>query len=855
MALLKQGSITLNAGSKGDMPSFTINGETVEDGSAIVITGGEGSVNTFIPTTKADLENVANANKLANIVSNIDLGGLDVTLADGLTLYSSGGTLTNYGTITCSNTNFGADRIDRVIIDDSGTITGTFNIKDIWCKWFGIKDDADSALYDNHNAFANIFRIGESKTIYLNEGLFYVVVFENARFSQPRPNLTITGDSTHFIGVGMYKSQIKALVNDSLAKSVVLVIRDAPNGSVQNMSIIGDLNETSDAQNEHRSGITIENSSHDFEVKNCELAWFTGDGANAYCWDDFNGGNNTFVAGTLTEVGVETASATEELRSNALMTISSYALAKGVGMLTGFGYGGYATLGDFSYDMYWYDNTDTFISKISNVPTYKDIYIPANAAKYRVVIPKPIGGVAPTGILFRGLYHSKRVKITKCYIHHNFRNGVSNMPQDAIYDESFFLQNGGRVGGPSYAIDQEDGYQVLNNVTIKNCVFQDNFGGAITLRWVRDTYIYNNLFMGNNSGVGAKSNINGRETWDTKIYNNRFWNTDVTIGRYGKIYQNESDNSDFTLANVYTELSDNVIYNGKVTRSGDASAAFGKSISRNNNFIRTKVKSDEVLGNDIKSENDKVIYRNEVTTGAGDFNYTYTSASTLIKDYMKGLEVIDAVAESQTDGISLTPKDLEDCKFSAKIALRGGSAVDMLWKNCTFQENIFQNQNNIPFSTDGSNFKEWVIDGGSITSSASNLGGSTYGSVLQTWVADINLTVKNFTFDLTDATDAYFLWLTHLGTTVFENCIFKTDAASTFDMNRASAITCSAIQFIDCEWVNVTETLRVGDKALYTKAHPSLEVFETNALAITGGIPVGYVYRTGTGEVRMVYTP
>lgn len=791
---------------------------TISIGSNLIAEAiiGSGSINVFTPTSKTDLENVANVNKIANIQTDIDLGGLDVSLADGLTLYSSGGKLTNYGTITCSNTNFGAKDIDTVIIDDSGTITGTFNIKEIWCKWFGIKDTSESALYDNHNAFDNIFRIGINKTIYLNEGLFYVGVFEISRFSYPRPNLTITGNSTHFIGMGMYNSTIKALPNDALVKSVVLVVRDAPNGSIKNMSVIGDFNETADKQNEHRSGITVENNSHDFEISGCELAYFTGDGANAYAHDDLGQSTNTFVAGTLDASGVEQASTTGEFRSNALMTISSSALSIGYGMLTGTGYGGYSSVSDFSYDMYWYDASNAFISKISNVPTYKDVYIPTNATKYRVVIPAPVGGVAPTSWLFRGLKHSKRVIFRKNYVHHNFRNGVSNLPQDAIYDECYFYANGGRVGGPSYGIDQEDGYQVLSNVTIKNCVFQDNYGGAITLRWVRDTYIYNNLFMGNNTSIGNKSNINGRETWDTKIYNNRFWNTDVSIGRYGKIYQNEADNSNFTLANVYTELSDNVIYNGKISRAGDASAAYGKSISKNNNFIITKIKSDEIFGNDIKSENDKVVYRNSVTTGSGDFNYTRTSSSPLVKDYMKGLEVIDAIAESQIDGISLIPKDLEDCIFTCKISLRGGSAENMLWKNCTFKENIYQNQNNIPYSTDGSNFKDWIIDGGSITSAASNTKTSTYGSVLQTWACDINLTVKNFTFDLTDATTCYFLWLQHNGTTTFENCTFKTDAASTFDMTRSGAITTSAITFKDCTWTNVTPTYRTGDIVITT---------------------------------------
>jgi hypothetical protein len=47
----------------------------------------------------------------------------------------------------------------------------------------------------------------------------------------------------------------------------------------------------------------------------------------------------------------------------------------------------------------------------------------------------------------------------------------------------------------------------------------------------------------------------------------------------------------------------------------------------------------------------------------------------------------------------------------------------------------------------------------------------------------------------------------------------------------------------------------LADKVLHTKASPTLEEFADNTTAIAGGIPTGYMYRTATGEVRMVYTP
>ena len=99
------------------------------------------------------------------------------------------------------------------------------------------------------------------------------------------------------------------------------------------------------------------------------------------------------------------------------------------------------------------------------------------------------------------------------------------------------------------------------------------------------------------------------------------------------------------------------------------------------------------------------------------------------------------------------------------------------------------------------------------------------------------------------------LLLNNQGTKVFNKCIIRTDRLSTtIDLNTQA--TNGAVTFIDCEFENVTITLRAGDKILYTKADANLEEYADNAAAIAGGIPTGYVYRiTGTGEVRMVYTP
>ena len=71
MAIVKQGNTTLNSGAKGDMPSFIINGETVEDGSNITVQGADGIATPI--TTLEGLQGITLPNKIISIQADIDL--------------------------------------------------------------------------------------------------------------------------------------------------------------------------------------------------------------------------------------------------------------------------------------------------------------------------------------------------------------------------------------------------------------------------------------------------------------------------------------------------------------------------------------------------------------------------------------------------------------------------------------------------------------------------------------------------------------------------------------------------------------------------------------------------------------
>lgn len=111
-----------------------ISGKLIPDGSIPTakiiggVGGGESNPNIVIVTTEAALYNVANANKILDIQSNITLTA-NRTLASNVTLNDGGGSIISGGyTLTGSNTKINF-QYNKVFLDFyTGTIAGTWNV-------------------------------------------------------------------------------------------------------------------------------------------------------------------------------------------------------------------------------------------------------------------------------------------------------------------------------------------------------------------------------------------------------------------------------------------------------------------------------------------------------------------------------------------------------------------------------------------------------------------------------------------------------------------------------------------------------------------------------------------------------
>lgn len=140
MSIIKIGNTLLGQGGvKGDMPSFTINGTTVTDGTSLTISG-EGGVNTIAITNLSELQS-GTTNKIWSIQGDIDLGTTTLNIPSGVTLKFEGGSIIN-GTLNSTNNDTYIWSEELVQIFDITTdFTGKFNFRACYPEWFGAKGD------------------------------------------------------------------------------------------------------------------------------------------------------------------------------------------------------------------------------------------------------------------------------------------------------------------------------------------------------------------------------------------------------------------------------------------------------------------------------------------------------------------------------------------------------------------------------------------------------------------------------------------------------------------------------------------------------------------------------------------
>lgn len=874
-------------GDKGDMPSFTINGDTIEDGDVVTISGVE-NASVRIVTNQTELTTaISGLEKELNIQSNIALSS-NISLPDGAIISYGGGVIdVDTYDVTFVNNNLSNSKWDF----SSGTINDASTFKDVEFvspENYGAIGDYNTTTNtgtDNRNTllqFQKIAHISGCDIRFIKEG-YYGYEMVNARSSKDEPyNFYITGSTSLYFSKN---TRLCAISND-LQDYDVLEIWKGKNSKVVGTGefhLFGDLRThdfTTNVNSWGCNGLKINNNSQNVLIDGVSSTEFSGDaGISRY--------NPEFVHfGTVVEAAFTKDNKIDE--TGAVVSDTDFAYSDRFAVtnsnfsdIGGFVFGGGSYAGQFgldvqTYKVAFYDNTsidgDTttgFIALSDTVETYQKIPIPDTCTQIRLVINTPsVWGDLDGTIYAPTLSNSINVKNTT--FSWGVRQGWSNLSPYSIFDNCTFINNGrrfdGTTGSPGFGFDSEDGYQNLHHVGIFNCLFKNNKGGDIILKGSRYFEIAFNRFLYND--VPEQVNVNSvslANGYKTSFHDNVLQDRTLTLGRESAIFSNtlkdvtvefNGENETFfghkAATNVYFQESNDFLEDG-VAYITDNSFIYDKPLNADN-YVLTTIPN-------LIWENNVFDFGGLTHNSTTHRLSTNSSVAYLALGSMTNMVFKNILPETPlSDSMQLHAYNLDNIYSDTNLDIRnGGTVVDLFHKDITVKGWLNYELTSYPTTNggDSSLYTTIINDGLDLQiPSIDYLGSTRYA--LYTENVDVNMVFKNGTIDLSllveNSDGERFFNLDHYGTTIFENFTFITNKISaTIDLNSLGSV--DDVTLIDPVYANnISFTLRAGDKIRYTKPHPDLPVYADNAAAVADGYDVpGDMYKTATGDLKTVY--
>jgi hypothetical protein len=560
-----------------------------------------------------------------------------------------------------------------------------------------------------------------------------------------------------------------------------------------------------------------------------------------------------------------------------------------------------------NYRIAYYDENDNWLETSPPLIPYEK-YIPRkNVKRYRIIVENAgaadmanfnyfVNSIAvPVGAIMDNI----EVSFTR-------RQGISNPPIDFILQNSKIHDVGGQE--PQFGIDLEDNTKHSRSWLIDRCEFWNNANGDIILKGATHGTISNCMFKQNSFNLrGGQDDfglaISSGYSREIKIFANNFEYKDVDLDLGTQFFSNHFEtgaiNARYGGAHIYNNMLVNVnIKGGTAIGEVNSQGAGGNSVNYLSNNIRVfnkgwgNARLDDdyncfVKTNNIFVFNDRNTNQKALADDTIRDIYVQTTTDSYIRADRTLPDAIEYKGSTKNEKVSglLTNdsnraqvydakyvSEIDDLNVDFPLSIEAGVATDFTVKNTIATKlrlilNQFTSTNTTPFKT--ATFKDCSFSCPPRTSTTvgwlknAASGNTNFVTVYED--KDVDIVFDKVKFISEDETVGLFMYIGNRGTTIFKDCIFSHPLGETvnFNTNGAKSVigtyataNTGGITFIDCSFDNITITPRTGvDKVLYTKAHPDLQVFADNTTAIAGGIPTGYMYRTATGEVRMVYTP
>ena len=419
MAIIKQGSTTLNAGSKGDTGAAGaagdqgiqgVQGDVGEQGIQGIQgeqgVAGVGADGIAIPVTNLTELQAITTNQIASIQGNIDLATTTFNVPSGVTFRFEGGTITN-GTLSCATNDctIEANSFDN-IFGITTTLTG-IKAKEIYPEWFGAVGDgieSPQSGTDNRLSLRAATKFASNNgTLIVKGGTYYCSVLSNDE---------VDGDEIG--GVAVYSNTIIDFINGSgwivipnLHTEYEFVgIVEADNVTLKSSDRSGFL------KGDFIGGklLTPSEQGHiirtvwrctDIVLDGLEIADSYGDGVSNRSWSGYQQSSQGMESGTINFTTGAYEASTEHVRDIVKwdLTLTDYQEWNNRDTdfnrynefhVRGGSYGGFVGVVDGIISLFFYkDNGTTFLGALEDVEMYDRIKFPEGATECAILSKQP----------------------------------------------------------------------------------------------------------------------------------------------------------------------------------------------------------------------------------------------------------------------------------------------------------------------------------------------------------------------------------------------------------------------------------------------------------------------------------
>lgn len=301
---------------------------------------------------------------------------------------------------------------------------------------------------------------------------------------------------------------------------------DANNSKVINAKIYGENYYGSNYHVEGETSLAF-NSCENLTIEDCEFSY--GPGFNlswGYSW--VVDGKDTRTPFRLDNVEIgniddsgnnDDVNTTGRFRSKNFIDISKLKNTFGLGNMQG--YQGYLYMSSRLYNIYFYDDSGTFLSCKKWCVQYQEYKLPENAKKAKIVffqsaMPTKSEGDFNSIAMLYSLKQPKNVKIKNCTFKENVSTAICPQGGKNMMIENCTFENNGLLD-PASTIDWEDGRIHIQGHILRHNTFtktDSKWNGMLNIINGRDITIHDNKIM--------VPFFNGSESQNSRIYRNVF---------------------------------------------------------------------------------------------------------------------------------------------------------------------------------------------------------------------------------------------------------------------------------------------------------------------------------------------